>query len=45
VALVLFFVGLDFLYGTWPVVVPWVVVGFAVSRAATRQPQQPSRVR
>jgi hypothetical protein len=45
VALVLFFFGLDFLYGTWPVVVPWVVVGFAVFRASTRQTEQPSRVR
>jgi hypothetical protein len=44
-ALVLFFVGLDFLYGTWPVVVPWVVVGYAVFLTATRQAQQPSRVR
>jgi hypothetical protein len=41
----LFFYGLDFLYGTWPVVVPWVVVGFAVFRTAIRQAQQPSRVR
>ena len=41
----LFFVGLDFLFGSWPVVVPWVVVGFAVFRTGTRQSQQPSRVR
>jgi hypothetical protein len=44
-ALLLFFVGLDFLYGTWPVAVPWVVVGYAVFRASTRQTEQPSRVR
>jgi hypothetical protein len=44
-ALVLFFVGLDFLYGTWPVVVPWIVAGYAIFRAATRQPQQALRVR
>jgi len=37
VAVVLFFVGLDFLYGTWPVVVPWVVVDYAVFRTATRR--------
>ena len=42
---ILLFVGLDFLYGAWPVVVPWVVVGFAVFRAASHQTQQPSRVR
>jgi hypothetical protein len=40
----LFFFGLDNLYGTWPVVVPWVVVGVAVFLAATRQTQQPSRL-
>jgi hypothetical protein len=32
----LFFFGLDNLYRTWPVVVPWVVVGVAVFLAATR---------
>jgi drug/metabolite transporter (DMT)-like permease len=41
----LFFFGLDNLYGTWPVVVPWVVVGFAVFLAPTYQAQQPSRVK
>jgi len=30
----------------WPLIgVPWIVVGFAIFRAATRQAQQPSRVR
>jgi hypothetical protein len=30
----------------WPLIgVPWVVVGYAIFRAATRQAQQPSRVR
>ncbi len=42
---VLLFLGLDFLFGSWPVVVPWIAVGFAVFRAATRLPEQPSRVR
>ncbi len=41
----LLFVGLDFLSGSWPVVVPWVAVGFAVFRAAGRRPEQPSGVR
>jgi hypothetical protein len=41
----LFFFGLDYLYGTWPVVVPWVVVGLAVFLAAGRRTEQPSRVR
>ncbi len=45
VGVLLLFVGLDFLSGSWPVVVPWVVVGFAVFRTGTRQTQQPSRVR
>jgi hypothetical protein len=45
VGVLLFFVGLDFLFGSWPVVVPWVVVGFAVFRTGTRQSQRPSRVR
>lgn len=31
----LLFLGLDFLFGSWPVVVPWVVVGFAVFRKGT----------
>ena len=33
----LFFFGLDYLYGTWPVVVPCVVVGFTVFQAAGRR--------
>lgn len=45
VGVILFFVGLDFLFGGWPVVVPWVVVGFAAFRAGTPQHKQPSRVR
>ena len=45
VGVLLLFFGLDFLFGSWPVVVPWVVVGFAVFRAASHQTQQPSRVR
>ena len=43
VAVVLCFVGLDCLYGSWPVVVPWVVVGYAVCRTATRRVEQPLR--
>lgn len=42
---ILRFVGLDFLYGAWPVVVTWVVVGFAMFRAASHQTRLPSRVR
>ncbi len=44
--IVLVFFGLDFLFGSWPVVVPWVLVGYAVFRAAgTHRSEQPSRVR
>jgi hypothetical protein len=35
----------NFLLGSWLVVVPWVLVGFAVFRAAGRLPERPSRVR
>lgn len=42
---VLFFLGMDFLYGPWAVAVPWVVVGFATFRAAGRMLELPSRVR
>jgi len=41
---ILLFVGWDFLYGAWPVVVPWVVVGYAVFRAGSAQQERPSRV-
>jgi hypothetical protein len=37
--------GPNFLLGSWLVVVPWVVVGFAVFRAAGRRTERPSRVR
>jgi hypothetical protein len=43
VVLVLF--GLEFLFGAWPVVVPWIVMGFAVFQAAGRRTERPSRVR
>jgi len=36
--------GVILFFGRWPVEVLWVVVGFAVFRAATRLPEQPSRV-
>jgi len=32
-------------FGGWLVAVPWIVVGFAVFRAAGRQTEQPPRVR
>jgi hypothetical protein len=41
----LFFFGLDNLNGTWPVVVPWVVVGFGVFRAAGMRTERHPRVR
>jgi len=43
IVLVLF--GLAFLFGAWPVVVPWIVVGFAVFQAAGRRTERPARVR
>lgn len=45
IEIILFFFGLDYLYGTWPVVLPWVVVGFAVFLAAGRRNEQAPRVR
>jgi hypothetical protein len=41
----LFLLGLDYFRGTWPVIVPWVVVGFAVFRAAGRRTERHPRVR
>ena len=41
----LFFFGLDNLYGTWPVVVPWIVVGAAVFLAAGRRTERVPMVR
>lgn len=41
----LYFFGLDKLYGTWPLVVPWVVVGAAVLLAAGRRAERNPRVR
>jgi hypothetical protein len=35
----------NLLLGWWLVAVPWIVVGFAVLRAAERRTEQPSRVR
>jgi len=37
--------GLEFLFGAWPVVVPWIVMGIAVFQAAGRRAERPSRVR
>ncbi len=45
VGVLLFFLGLDFLFGSWPVVVPWVVVGFGVFRAAGMRTERHPRVR
>jgi len=41
----LFFFGLDNLNGTWSVVVPWAVVGFAVFLAAGRRTAWPQGMR
>ena len=43
--LYLFHFGLDNLYGTWPVVVPWVVVGAAVLLAVGQRIERAPKVR
>ena len=45
VLIILIFYGANFALGSWLVIVPWVVVGFAVFRAAGGRTERPARVR